>query len=82
MFYAYVLLSLKKEIYYKGSTENLAARIQQHNDGLVAFTSKYRPWKLVYYEIFSTRAEAMKREKFFKSGQGREWLKNILDNIS
>ncbi len=79
MFYAYILLSLKKEIYYKGSTENLAARIQQHNDGLVAFTSKYRP---CYYEIFSTRAEAMNREKFFKSGKDREWLKNNIKDIS
>lgn len=82
MFYAYVLLSLKKRIYYKGSTENLSARIQQHNDGLVAFTSKYKPWKLIYYEEYSTRAEAMNREKFFKSGKGREWLKNNLTNNS
>ncbi|TDO23424.1 GIY-YIG nuclease family protein [Sediminibacterium goheungense] len=82
MFYAYVLFSLNKGIYYKGSTENLVVRVQQHNDGLVAFTSKYRPWKIVYYEVFSTRAEALKREKFFKSGKGREWLKNTLNNIS
>lgn len=82
MFYAYVLLSLNKEIYYKGSTENLVVRVQQHNDGLVTFTCKYRPWKLVYDEVFSTRAEALKREKFFKSGKGREWLKNTLNNVS
>ena len=83
MFYTYILFSIKKGNYYKGSTENLDARIQQHNAGLVSFTSKYKPWKLVYYEIHPTRAEAMKREKFFKSGKGREWLKNnIPNNIS
>ena len=75
MYYTYVLESLKNGILYKGSTENLEQRLQQHNDGLVNFSSKHRPWKLVYHECFATRAEAMAREKFFKSGKGREWLK-------
>ena len=79
MFYAYVLQSLIKGILYKGSTENLDARVAQHNNGLVAFTSKFRPWKLIYHETFTTRAEAMAREKFFKSGKGREWLKKIIE---
>ena len=79
MYYTYVLQSQQKDILYKGSTANLELRIQQHNDGLVSFTKKYRPWKLVYHEIFATRAEAMAREKFFKSGKGRDWIKeNII----
>ncbi len=82
MFYAYVLQPLKKNILYKGSTENLNQRLEQHNNGLVTFTSKFRPWKIVYFETFSTRAEAMVREKFFKSGKGREWLKNIITTYS
>jgi putative endonuclease len=36
------------------------------------------PWRLIYSEEHATRSEAMKREKFLKSGQGREWIK---DNI-
>ena len=79
MYYTYVLQSQQKNILYKGSTSNLELRIIQHNDGLVAFTKKYRPWVLVYHETFSTRSEAMAREKFFKSGKGREWLKQIID---
>ncbi len=79
MYYTYVLQSKQKNILYKGSTSNLELRIIQHNEELVAFTNKYRPWVLVYHETFSTRSEAMAREKFFKSGKGREWLKQIID---
>ncbi len=82
MFYAYVLASQKKDIFYYGSTAHIELRLQQHNDGLVTFTSKFRPWKLIYFEVFSTRSEAMKREKIFKSGKGRQWLKNIITNSS
>jgi putative endonuclease len=35
------------------------------------YTSKFRPWELIYFETFATRAEAMKREKQLKTSQGR-----------
>ena len=76
MYYAYVLRSTANGMLYKGSTQDLQTRLQQHNDGLVAFTSKYTPWELVLFEVFETRAEAMVREKFFNSGKGRDWLKS------
>jgi len=78
MFYTYVLQSQVNGYLYKGSTEKLEARVEQHNAGLVNYTSKYMPWKLVYFEVFDSRSEAMAREKFFKSGKGREWLKQKL----
>jgi putative endonuclease len=34
------------------------------------------PWILIYQEAFTTRAEAMKRERFFKSIEGYQWLKD------
>jgi putative endonuclease len=77
MYYAYILKSKTNGNLYKGSTQNLEERVIQHNEGKVNYTSKYIPWELVYFEIFETRAEAMAREKFFKSGKGREWLKKI-----
>lgn len=80
-YFAYILQSLKNGNLYKGSTENLEKRLIAHNDGLVSYTRKYLPWVLVYYEEFATRSEAMKREKFFKSGKGREWLKNKLSEL-
>jgi predicted GIY-YIG superfamily endonuclease len=32
--------------------------------------------QLIHKEKYSTRSEAMKRERFLKSGQGREWIKD------
>lgn len=63
---------------YKGSTENIELRVQKHNEGLVNFTSKHLPWELVLFEEFTTRSEAMKREKWYKTGVGREWIRERL----
>ncbi len=66
--------------YYYGSTENIEKRLQEHNSGFGKYTSKYAPWELVYFECFETRSEAVKREKYFKTGVGREFIKNKLNN--
>ena len=78
MFYAYVLQSESNATFYYGSTEDIEKRILTHNAGLVNYTSKYMPWKIVYVETFSTRSEAMKREKYFKTGAGRDFVKRQL----
>jgi putative endonuclease len=77
-FYSYVLRSSKNGILYKGSTQNLEKRLQTHNSGKVKFTSKNIPWELVISEEFSTRSEAVKREKWYKSGVGRDWINSKL----
>jgi len=74
-YYSYVLRSLKNGILYKGSTQNIENRLTIHNQGLVNYSSKYTPWELVLVEEFHTRSEAMKREKWYKTGVGREWIK-------
>jgi putative endonuclease len=80
MFFAYVLKN-PKGILYKGSTDNLLKRIDQHNNnnGFPSFTAKRGPWKLVHVEEFKTRKEAEAREKYFKSGAGRRFLKIKLE---
>jgi putative endonuclease len=75
-YYSYVLRSLKNGILYKGSTENLETRLSYHNQGKVTFTSKHLPWELVFFESFETRSEAAKREKLYKTGVGRDWIKH------
>jgi putative endonuclease len=45
----------------------------------VKFTSKYTPWELVIFEAFSSRSEAKKREKWYKTGIGRDWIKTQLN---
>lgn len=71
----YVILSLKDGRRYVGYGENANERLKRHNKGDNRFTKGHRPWKIVYRESgFESRSEAMKREKFLKSGQGRQWL--------
>ena len=80
MYYTYVLRSAVKNILYKGSTEDIQRRLLEHNSGMTNFTSKYRPWELVYFETFPTRSEAIRREKFFKTGRGREFLHEVISS--
>ena len=49
-----------------------------HNQGLVKYSSKQVPWELVLTEEFLNRSEAAKREKWYKNGVGREWIKRQL----
>ena len=71
----HILRSLSHNIYYYGSTSSLDKRIKDHNKGRVKFTKGRRPWMLHYFEEFSNRSEAFKREKFFKSIEGYNYLK-------
>ena len=77
-YYSYVLRSLKNGILYKGSTENLENRINYHNQGKVTFTAKHTPWELVISEVFSSRAEALKRIKPESCGEPKITHKYLL----
>lgn len=77
-YFVYVLMSSKDGRLYKGQTNNLEKRIVEHNTGKTKSTKGYLPWELVYFESFKTREEAVLREKYFKTGSGREFLKGKL----
>ena len=77
-FIVYVLQSEKDGTYYTGYTTDINKRISQHNSGESKSTKNKRPYKLVYNEVYYTRSEAMKREKYLKTGKGREFLSKIL----
>lgn len=76
--YVYVLRSNKDGKLYVGLTNNLYKRFKQHNAGLVKSTRQRRPFILLYFEKFLFRSDAAKREKFFKSGIGRETIKTLI----
>jgi len=78
MFYVYILKSLKNRRFYTGSTNDIKRRLHEHNIGQTKYTSKTGPFELVYKETYNTSLEAKKRERFLKTGKGRELLKNIL----
>ena len=74
MYYSYVIWSNKLLKRYIGSTQNIEKRLNQHNSGKTPFTLRGIPWILIYSESFETKDEAIRREKFLKSGIGRKWL--------
>jgi putative endonuclease len=76
MFIVYVLCSLSTGKLYIGQTSDLKRRLQEHQAGNARYTRGRGPWRLVYKEAYQTRSEAMKREKYLKSGKGREDLKD------
>jgi putative endonuclease len=78
MFYVYVIKSGVDGRLYKGHTQDVYKRLEEHNSGKTQSTASYRPWTLVLIEEVKTKAEAIKREKFLKSGSGREYIKNKL----
>jgi putative endonuclease len=79
MYNTYIIYSLQHRKTYVGISEDIQRRIEEHNSKKSKYTSRYAPWVLVFYEEYSTREEARKREKYFKSGIGREWMKNNIN---
>ena len=73
MWYFYVLQSNKKpDYFYKGSTNDLRRRFEQHNDGEVYSSKPYLPYRLVYYEARLFESAARKREASVKKS-GAAW---------
>jgi len=75
-YYIYVLHSLKDNKFYTGYTENLKLRFEEHQKGRVASTKGRRPLKLIYSEACLDKNKAIVREKYFKTGFGRRFLKD------
>jgi putative endonuclease len=77
-FTVYILYSEKCSKHYTGYTSDMEARFKSHNEcGNKDWTSKYRPWKIIHKEVYSEKSEALKREKWLKSGIGREFVKKL-----
>ena len=77
---AYAIKSMSRNYIYVGLTNDLNKRFKQHNSGKETTTKPYAPFELIYTEILLDRTSARKREKYLKSGVGKEFLKNLLNN--
>jgi len=81
-FVVYILFSEAYSKTYVGFTSNLIERFKSHNYmSKKGYTIKFRPWKVIHVEFFTTKSEALKREKIFKSGKGREIIKKIISEL-
>jgi len=77
LYTVYVLFSVTHQKHYTGFTNNLEQRLIAHNELGNGWTAKYRPWVLIYTKEFSNKADAMKLEKWLKSGIGRDFIKGL-----
>jgi len=77
MFYVYVLRSSKTGRRYVGSCENVDERLGRHNAGHSNATRHGLPWILVHSESFTNRAEAARKERYYKLGRGRDELDKL-----
>ncbi|RZA03946.1 MAG: GIY-YIG nuclease family protein [Sphingobacteriaceae bacterium] len=79
MFTIYVLFSPSFNKIYIGYTSDIANRIISHNElATKGYTIKYRPWVIAYTEEYATKTEALKRENYLKSTQGRKFAWEII----
>jgi len=77
MFFVYVIKSIEG-FRYTGMTEDLQKRLAEHNNKNLSFwTKRGNDWKLIYYEEFTSKSDALNREKWLKGGSGRDFLKLI-----
>jgi putative endonuclease len=66
-YFVYILQSQTNFSFYKGSTDNLERRLEEHNAGKVSYSSKFKPWNLVWYTIKNNRSQAVILEKKLKN---------------
>jgi len=75
MFYIYAIKSINRNYIYVGMTDNLSRRFNQHNTEKSRSTRFYAPFKIIHVEESNNRIDARKKEKYLKSGAGKEFLK-------
>jgi len=80
MYYFYIIYSEKSDRYYYGHSSNVDLRLDRHNNGWTKSTKSGIPWKIVYYEIFSTKGEAIKRELEVKLWKNRKLVEELIKN--
>jgi putative endonuclease len=81
MYFVYLLKSLINNKTYVGYTaKDLLERLNEHNLGSNSWTSANKPFKLIYYESYYCKKDALHRELFLKSKIGKRLVKLIKDN--
>jgi putative endonuclease len=76
--FVYALRSIRDDNLYIGISRNPEKRVSSHNKGKTESTRNRRPFILVYEESCGSLAEAREKEKYYKSGVGREHLKKLI----
>ncbi len=79
-YFVYILF-LSNGTLYTGYTERLEDRLKEHLDGKVASTAPHRPLKRIHYEVYALQTDALRREKFLKTTEGKRLLRKQLRDV-
>jgi len=80
MFFVYILYSTNLDQFYIGYTSmTLEDRLRRHLTSHKAFTARTKDWKIVYFETFENKADAILREQEIKNWKSS---KRIIELIS
>ncbi|MDD5626357.1 MAG: GIY-YIG nuclease family protein [Patescibacteria group bacterium] len=77
-YYVYAIKSIKYNYIYVGMSENPEKRLKEHNIGKTKSNKRYIPFEIIFTEFVGSRHQARQREKYFKSGCGKEYLKTLI----
>ena len=82
MFYVYLLENSIDSSWYIGFTTDIERRLFEHNSKIGGDYTGNKPgkWKMIYFEAYLDKKDALGREKFLKSGSGHKFLKKQLFN--
>ena len=78
-FYVYILQSKKDFSFYTGQCDDLDKRMSKHFDGMSKYTASKGRMKFVYFEMFATRSQAIKRERQIKAMKSKIYTQMLID---
>jgi putative endonuclease len=79
-FFVYILQSMKDFSFYVGQCDDLDRRMSKHSEGMSKYTASKRPWRLVYFEMYESRSETLKREKQIKNMKSKIYIQGLIQN--
>jgi putative endonuclease len=80
MYFVYVLFCKDKKL-YTGSTIDLKNRYSEHLEGRVISTKHRRPLFLIHYEVYKLKSDALRREMFLKTTEGKRLLRQQIRDL-
>lgn len=82
MYYVYIIQSLLDASYYVGYSHDPQSRVLKHNSSNTGYTSRKKPWKLVYVEEYKTKAEAISREIEIKRQKSKVYITKLIEGMA
>ena len=74
MYFVSILRSIPTGRFYVGSSSDISECLAKHNKGYSKATKPYLPWKVVHFELFKNKSDAIKREYEIKRMKSRLYI--------